>query len=73
MRSPPLLVIISHYSIPAGMLGRGLNKYQSRPADARQRPLRSRCRARLTRGVRLQASRQGQGKTPITAAGLARY
>ena len=44
-----------------------------RAADCLQRPLRARFRQQLTPGVRLQASRQGQGKTPIAAACLARY
>src|SRR5262245_59245617 len=51
--SPPLLVTIFHYSIPEGMLGRGLNKYQGTGADALQRPLRSRFQARLTASVRV--------------------
>jgi hypothetical protein len=49
MRSPSLLVTISYYSIPAGMLGRGLIHYQSTAADAFQRPLRSRFQALATR------------------------
>jgi hypothetical protein len=39
MQSPPLLVTIFHYSIPEGMLGRGLNKYQGFAGDGEQRPL----------------------------------
>ena len=52
--SPPLLVTIFHYSIPAGMLGRGLNRYQSSRADGPQLMLvpRFSFRARLTAGVR---------------------
>jgi hypothetical protein len=52
MRSPSLLVTISYYSIPAGMLGRGLIHYQPAAADALQRSLRSRFQARLSRSVR---------------------
>jgi hypothetical protein len=37
--------------------GGGLNKYQPRPADALQRPLPSRFRARLTRSVRQRCDR----------------
>ncbi|SRR6266851_7736131 len=39
MQSPSLLVTISYYSIPSGMLGRGLNKYQRLAADCLQRTL----------------------------------
>jgi len=53
MQSPPLLVTIFHYSIPEGMLGRSLNKYQQLASDALQRTLRSRFRARLKLGVGL--------------------
>jgi Domain of unknown function (DUF4258) len=61
MRSPSLLVTISYYSIPAGMLGRGLIHYQRRPADWEQRPLvpRSHCSQQLTPGVRLPPARKG--------------
>ena len=48
---------------------------QPAAGDGCQRPLvpRSRCLPRLSRSVRLQASRQGQGKIPITAACIAWY
>jgi hypothetical protein len=53
MQSPALLMTISYYSIPSGMLGRGLNKYQRLAPDCFQRPLlrRSRFQQQVKPGV----------------------
>jgi hypothetical protein len=52
MRSPSPLVTISYYSIPAGMLGRGLIHYHRTGADAQKPPLCCGFQARLTASVR---------------------
>jgi hypothetical protein len=59
MQSPPLLVTIFHYSIPEGMLGRGLNKYQGFAADCLQPPLHCGFQQQLKPGVRLQSPLNG--------------
>jgi hypothetical protein len=48
----------SYYSIPAGMLGRGLVHYQRHAGDGVQRPLRFRFPPRLMPGVRRQGRRR---------------
>jgi hypothetical protein len=59
MQSPSLLVTIFYYSIPAGMLGRGLNKYQRHPGDGVQRSLRVRFPPRLMPGVDMTSDVKG--------------
>jgi hypothetical protein len=67
MQSPPLLVTIFHYSIPEGMLGRGLNKYQSAAPDCLQRPLlrRSRFRQQVSASVMWHLTPRGDSSFDV--------